>query len=299
VSQLGGKCTLLVILCLLLWGCSDSDPGAGLCDNACEARQLTASLSSVHSPANESLLLALLENELGSESFYLVEYWRLDSDNLEADELLSQYDAVLTSQLELVGARMAVDNAVFNQPTQFEERDWNRVRVIYYPSPQALLDVLQAPGYQQAIQLKHRATTALQSLWVKALFAVPVVDTFPEREEFYMSNLSTTREIALYPDGTSHGLTGAEANKLYTDVVTGPLWDMIGAFLAMAGTVEHLVFGTDDEWEIFALVYYPSLPDLITMITDPRFQEAFPNKGAGLARNSSMMTAPLIDPELP
>ena len=282
----------------LLSGCSDSGSGAPGCDNTCEASALAASLSSDHTPANEALLLSLLENELDSEPFYLVEYWRLDPDNPEADALLAQYSEELASQLELVGARLAVDNAVFRQLNNTEERVWNRVRLVSYPSPQAFLDVIQAPSYQQAIQLKHQATLAVQSLWIKTVFATPAVDPDPQKQEFYNSNLLTVREMALYPDGTSRGLTGAEAQQRYNDVV-GVIFQEIGAYLVLQGSVEHLVLGFDDEWEIYNLVYYPSVPDLITMSTDPRFRAAQPNKGAGLSRNSVMMTLPLVDPELP
>jgi uncharacterized protein (DUF1330 family) len=285
---------------LMAWLSSDAVFYLAPVFKACEteACKLATSLSSYHTPANEALLHSLIENELGRESFYLVEYWRIDQDNPETDSLLAQYEQALASQLELVGARLAVDNTVFRQPNMHEEREWNRVRVISYPSPQAFLDVIQAPSYQQAIQLKHQATLALQSLWVKTIFANPIVDPFPEGQEIYNSNLLTVREMALYPDGTSHGLTGAEAQQLYNDAV-GEIFGEIGAHLVFQGSVEHLVLGTEEGWEIYNLVYYPSVQDLVAMSTDPRWQAAHPNKGAGLLQNSVMMTRPLINPQLP
>ena len=286
---------LLFAALLLFASCGDS--GSDVCDNACSADQLAASLSSDHTPANGVLLESLIGNELGSEPFYLVEYWRLDPDNPEAEALLARYDEVLAPQLELVGARIALDNVVFNQPTMFEGREWSRVRILSWPSPQAFLEVIQTEAYQQAIQWKHQATLALQSLWVETVFAARIVDPFPDKAEFYNSNLLTTRDVALYPDGTSGGLTGAEASKLYTDVVR-EIFAEIGAYLAFQGSVKHLVLGTDDQWEIYNLVYYPSIPDMLAMTTDPRFLAVRPNKGAGLSRNSVMMTRPLIDPEL-
>ena len=65
------------------------EPVFNACDEACK---LAASLSSDHTPANEALLRSLIENELDSEQFYLVEYWRLDQDNLEADTLKYKQD---------------------------------------------------------------------------------------------------------------------------------------------------------------------------------------------------------------
>ncbi|MCP4837773.1 MAG: hypothetical protein GY894_00215 [Planctomycetes bacterium] len=170
--------------------------------------------------------------------------------------------------------------------------------MISYPSPQAFLEVIETPTYQQAIRLKHQATLALQSLWVETIIAFPVVDPFPDRQELYNSNLLTRREMALYPDGTSHGLTGAEAQQLYNEVV-GEIFGEIGAYLVFQGSVEHWVLGTDDEWEIYNLVYYPSLQDLIAMSADPRWEAAHPHKGAGLLRNSVMMTTPLTEPTMP
>ena len=280
----------------LLPGCSDIDSGGSLCDNA--GCGLAASLSSDHTPANEALLRSLTEDELGSEPFYLVEYWRLDQGNPETETLLAQYDEALGSQLELVGALIAFDNEVFRQPTMHEEREWNRVRVIAYPSPQAFLEVIETPSYQEAIQFKHRATLALQSLWVETVIAFPLVDPFPDRQEIYNSNLVTRREMALYPDGTSHGLTGAEAQQRYNEVVE-QIFAEIGAYLVFQGSVEHWVLGTDDEWETYNLVYYPSLQDMLRMSMDPRFAAARPHKGAGLLRNSVMITTPLIEPSMP
>ena len=285
-----------VLLLALLPGCSELDSGGSRCDNA--GCGLAASLSSDHTPANEALLRSLAEDELGSEPFYLVEYWRLDQDNPKTETLLAQYEQVLGSQLEQVGAHIAFDNEVFRQPNMHEEREWNRARVIAYPSPQAFLEVIEAPSYQEAVQLKHRATLAVQSLWVETVIAFPLVDPFPDREEIYNSNLVTRREMALYPDGTSHGLTGAEAQQLYGAVVA-QIFSEIGAYLVFQGSVEHWVLGTGDEWETYNLVYYPSLQDLIRMSMDPRWVAAHPHKGAGLLRNSVMITTPLIEPSMP
>ena len=106
------------------------------------------------------------------------------------------------------------------------------------------------------------------------------------------------RDMALYPDGTSHGLTGAEAQQIYNEVVS-ETFSEIGAYAVFSGSVEHLVLGTDDEWEVYNLVYYPSVQDLVIMTTDPRWRAAHPNKDAGLSRNSVMMTTPLIEPAMP
>ncbi len=293
------KLQAIPIVLMLLWGCSDSDPGAGLCGSSCQARQMAELLSDRDSPFSETVLRSLIENELGSEPFYLVEYWHVDGLVTDSEELLSQYDVALNESLDVVGAHLAIDNQVFNQVTNTGELTWTRVRVVSYPSPQAYLDVLSDPHYQQAVQLKHQATVKIRGLWIAPVVAVDFVDPHPDRAEFFMSNLNTFRDMALYADGTSHGLTGVEANELYTDVVVGRFFPQIGAFPVVAGTVEHLVVGSDADWDFFALVYYPSVADLLTMITDPVFQEFLPNKHAGLRKINSMMTAPLMSPQLP
>jgi hypothetical protein len=107
-----------------------------------------------------------------------------------------------------------------------------------------------------------------------------------------MANLNQHREQALYPDGTSHGLTGAEADALYTDTMLAEVLPVIGAYPVLAGNYSHLVLGSDAAWDTFALVRYPGLPEVpVGMVASPRFQELVVNKGAGLARGSSMRTA--------
>ena len=113
----------------------------------------------------------------------------------------------------------------------------------------------------------------------------------PDEDEFYMANLNQHREQALYPDGTSHGLTGAEADALYTETMLAEVLPVIGAYPVLAGNYSHLVLGSDAAWDSFALVRYPGLPEFLGMVASPRFQELVVNKGAGLARGSSMRTA--------
>ena len=82
--------------------------------------------------------------------------------------------------------------------------------------------------------------------------------------------------MTLYPDGSSHGLIGAEAQQLHSDVVGERC-----AYPVFQGSVKHLVLGTGDGWEIYNLVCYTSLQDLVAMSTDLRRQGARPNMGAG------------------
>lgn len=279
----------LLLLLPLLYACSDSNDGVS--DPGAEASILAEKLSAPLSAANEDFLLSLLRNELGSDPFYLIEYRELRDDQDDTRALLASYERVLTEQLQQVGAYTAFDNVVLQQITNPEARVWHQVRGIYFPSPQALLDVLQAPAYQQAVQDKYSATLHLHSFWLTPEFVQQPVGLQPDKDEFYMANLNQHREQALYPDGTSHGLTGAEADALYTETMLAEVLPVIGAYPVLAGHYSHLVLGSDAAWDTFALVRYPSIPEFLGMIASPRFQELVVNKGAGLARGSSMRTA--------
>ena len=123
-------------------------------------------------------------------------------------------------------------------------------------------------------------------------------DPQADKDEFYIANLNQHRERALYPDGTDHGLTGLEADTLYTDRMLTEVLPSINAYPVLAAEYSHMLLGSDSDWTSFALVRYPSLPEFLGMITSPPFQELVVNKNAGLARGVSMMTAPNITPVL-
>jgi len=231
----------LLLLLSLLYACSDGNDGVS--DPQAEASVLAEKLSAPHTAANEAFLLSLLRNELGSEPFYLIQYRELRDDQDDTRALLVSYQRVLTEQLQQVGAYTAFDNVVLQQVTNPEERAWHQVRGIYFPSSQALLDVLQAPAYQQAVKDEHSATLHLHSFWLTPAFVRQPVDLQPDKDEFYMANLNQHREQALYPDGTSRGLTGAEADALYTDTMLAEVLPGIGAYPVLAGTYSHLVLG--------------------------------------------------------
>jgi hypothetical protein len=285
----------LLVVSLL---CACSDGGDNLPTPQAQAQVLAEALSAPHTPANETLILALLRNELGSDPFYLIEYRKLRDDHDDTRELLDGYDQVLKDKLHLVGAYLAFDNQVLQQMTNPDGLVWHEVRGIYFPSPQALLDVLEDPGYQQAVKQQHIATLRLHTFWVTPLLVKAPVDLQPDREEFYMVNLNQHRERALYSDGTDHGLTGREADALYTDRMLAEVLPTIGAYPVLAGEYSHLLLGSDPDWDSFALVRYPSFPDFMGMVSSPIFQELLVNKGAGLARGSSMRSSARIEPLL-
>lgn len=234
-------CSLL-LLALLVVACSDSDDSWSA--SADQASALTAALSAPHTPANAALVLALLNNELGSDPFYLIEYREFKDDTYETQALLDDYAQVLNEKLTSVGAYVAFDNTVLRQVTISDDRVWHEVLGIYFPSPQALLDVLQDRRYQQAVQKEHSATVGLHSFLITPLVAeLPITE--PDQDAFYMANLNQHRERALYADGTDHGLTGREADALYTDRMLAEVLPTIGAYPVLAGEYSHLLLGNE------------------------------------------------------
>jgi hypothetical protein len=292
------RALLFLLAAAFLIACSDSRDNNPATTTQEQASALAEALSGAHTPANEVLLLSLLRNELGSDPFYLIKFRQLRDDHEDTLALLDDYDQVLREKMLSVGAYVAFDNSVLQQLSNPDGLVWHEVTGIYFPSPQALLDVLQDPDYQQAMKKEHLATLRQHAFWMTPVVVDQPVDRQPDRDEFYMANLNLHREWALYPDGTDHGLTGIEADAMYTGRMLTEVLPTIGAYPVLAGEYSHLLLGSDPDWDTFALVRYPSLPEFIGMITSPIFQELVVNKNAGLARSSAMRTAARIEPAL-
>jgi prevent-host-death family protein len=98
------------------------------------------------------------------------------------------------------------------------------------------------------------------------------LDSQPHKDEFYMANLNQHRAQALYTDGTSQGLTGAEVDGLYTETMLAEVLPTIGVYLVLAGDYSHLILGSDAAWGTFALVRYPSLSECMGMVASPEIK---------------------------
>ncbi|MCP4840450.1 MAG: hypothetical protein GY887_01845 [Halieaceae bacterium] len=281
---------LAVLVTLLVYACSDSSSNGVLVEDG--AGDLASALAAPHTPANENLIRSLLRGELGSDPVYLIVFRELRNDLEDTPQLLREYNLLLQEKLSPVGAYVAFENALMQQITNPGGAIWHEVMGMYFPSPQALLDVLQDPGYQSAVMKEHAATARLHSFLVKPLIVRQPVDLQPERDEFYMANLNQYRERALYPDGTDRGLTGREADTLYGERMLAEVLPGINAYPVLAGEYSYMLLGSDSEWSSFALVRYPSFPEFLNMIVSPRFQELVVNKNAGLARATAIATSP-------
>ena len=111
------------------------------------------------------------------------------------------------------------------------------------------------------------------------------VSFFSEKEDgpFVMVNLLKFKEKAEYDDGSDAGLSGREAYQRYGTVVTQCL-QKAGGRLIFGGVVTGLLLGEIEEnWDMVALVEYPSLEAFRNMTSLPEFIAASAHRTAGLA----------------
>lgn len=98
-----------------------------------------------------------------------------------------------------------------------------------------------------------------------------------------MVNLLKFKERAEYPDGRETGLSGAEAYAIYGAGVGKCIAD-VGGTPGFAGEVTGLLLGeVEENWDMVALVEYPSLEAFRTMMTSPEYQKIAVHRSAGLA----------------
>lgn len=100
---------------------------------------------------------------------------------------------------------------------------------------------------------------------------------------FVMVNLLKFKTRADYADGRDTDLTGAEAYAIYGAAVQKCIAD-VGATAGFSGVVTGLMLGeVEDNWDMVALVEYPSLEAFRTMMTSPEYQKIAVHRSAGLA----------------
>ena len=101
----------------------------------------------------------------------------------------------------------------------------------------------------------------------------------PGAEPLFMLNLLRVRPEA---DGMA-GVSGLEAYLRYADA-TQPHLERVGAVLVWAGTCDTAVIGPDEpEWDVAAVVRYPSRAAFLAMISDPEYLEISRIRSASLA----------------
>lgn len=119
-------------------------------------------------------------------------------------------------------------------------------------------------------------------------------DFFAGEEDgpFVMVNLLTFKEKAEYPDGSDASLSGIEAYARYGAAVTKCIAD-VGAKSVYSGSVTGLMLGEIEEnWDMVALVEYPSLEAFRNMVASPEYQKITTHRTAGLAGQLNIKTKP-------
>ncbi len=100
---------------------------------------------------------------------------------------------------------------------------------------------------------------------------------------FVMVNLLKFKAMAEYADGRESDLSGAEAYAIYGAAVQKCIAD-VGATPGFSGEVTGLLLGeVEDNWDMVALVEYPSLEAFRTMMMSPEYQKIAVHRSAGLA----------------
>ncbi len=111
-----------------------------------------------------------------------------------------------------------------------------------------------------------------------------------EDGSFVMVNLLKFKASAEYPDGRDTELSGAEAYAIYASGVF-PLVEKHGGRPVFDGTVTGLMLGeVEDNWDMVALVEYPSLEAFRAMIMSPEYQKIAVHRAAGLEGQLNIKT---------
>lgn len=99
---------------------------------------------------------------------------------------------------------------------------------------------------------------------------------------FIMVNLLKFKDRAEYRDGRETNLSGAEAYAIYGAAVQKCIAD-VGGNPGFSGNVTGLLLGeVEENWDMVALVEYPSAEAFRTMMTSPDYQEIAVHRTAGL-----------------
>jgi uncharacterized protein (DUF1330 family) len=103
----------------------------------------------------------------------------------------------------------------------------------------------------------------------------------PDEGPILMLNLLRFRDRAAAVDG-EEGLTGRQAYERYAAGVASHLAAAAGR-VVNAGECVEVVIGPEGEWDLVALVEYPSRRAFLTMVGDPAYQATAAWRTAALA----------------
>ncbi|MEQ8558991.1 MAG: DUF1330 domain-containing protein [Henriciella sp.] len=109
-----------------------------------------------------------------------------------------------------------------------------------------------------------------------------------------MVNLLKFHDKARYKDSDpekAENLTGEQAYNRYGKGLEALSSDpKIGLKVLYAGEVNRFLIGGDEDWDRVLVVLYPSRQHMLTMMRDPRYQEAHRHREAGLKHQDLIET---------
>ena len=94
-----------------------------------------------------------------------------------------------------------------------------------------------------------------------------------------MVNLMKYRETADYFDGRQSGISGRQADDMYSPIES---LTAVGAEIVFVGDVEQQLLGDAPVWDRIAVVKYPTRRSFIDMQSRPDFQAKHVHKDAGM-----------------
>ena len=113
-----------------------------------------------------------------------------------------------------------------------------------------------------------------------------------EAGPFVMVNLLKFKPKAEYADGRETDLSGAQAYAIYGAAVQKCIAD-VGAKAGFSGPVTGLLLGeVEENWDMVALVEYPSLEAFRSMMMSPEYQKIAVHRSAGLAGQMNIRARP-------
>jgi uncharacterized protein (DUF1330 family) len=116
----------------------------------------------------------------------------------------------------------------------------------------------------------------------------------PDEGPILMLNLLRFRARAAAVDG-EEGPTGRQAYERYAAGVASHL-DAAGGRIVNAGECVEVVIGPEGEWDLVALVEYPSRRAFLTMVGDPDYQATAVWRTAALADSRLILCTAAMAP---
>ncbi|MGQ0833264.1 MAG: hypothetical protein ACT4OV_16485 [Microthrixaceae bacterium] len=112
----------------------------------------------------------------------------------------------------------------------------------------------------------------------------------------WMVNLMHYRDTADYADGRASGISGREADDLYTPIES---LAAVGAEIVLAAEVDVQLLFVSPPWDRVGVVKYPTRRAFIEMQSRPDFVAQHVHKDAGMAQTIVMGTVPIESPAVP